>query len=84
MKPIKYNQKQFKGIVNTIDPTDIPETNCLDCSNIDINTIGQLSSMLGSEKQITTGLGYDIDCIHQLYKNGNKNIVFYNGIVAYL
>ena len=73
--------KLFSGLQVDTDLSDMNELNCCDCSNIDINTIGELSNVSGTVKQITTGLGSTIDYIHQLKLN---NYVVYNGIIAKL
>jgi hypothetical protein len=81
-KLIKYKQSEWGGIVCGIDPTDIPEKNCLDCQNLDLSIEGQLTSMGGSEKQFSTGLGSTIDEICQIRKEGSlTNFVVYGGII---
>jgi hypothetical protein len=82
MKKLKpYTQSEFAGIVTGIDATEMKAKNCIDCSNVEISTEGELSSIKGMEKQITTGLGSTIDIIHQL--NGH-NFCLYGGTIGVL
>jgi hypothetical protein len=77
----KYTQKIFNGILTGVDKTDMKEENSVDAVNVDISTLGNLQNMQGTEKQITTGLAYQIDCLFRL--NGT-NFVVYNGIISTL
>lgn len=74
-------QKIFNGIVTSVDKTDMKETYAVHAENVNIGTLGKLSRVDGLEKQITTGLGYQIDALFRL---NNTNFVVYNGIIATL
>lgn len=71
----------FKGIFIPLDPTDMKDENSVDCSNVDISTEGELSSIMGMTKHINTGLNAPIDCIHQI---GTITFSFYNGSIGKL
>jgi len=71
----------FNGIFIPLDRTDMKDENCVDCSNVDISTEGQLSSIQGMIKHLNTGLNSSIDFIHQI---GSTTFVFYNGSIGKL
>jgi hypothetical protein len=71
----------FNGIFIPLDPTDMKDENCVDCSNVDISTEGQLSSIMGMTKHINTGLNASINSIHQI---GSTVFAFYNGSIGKL
>lgn len=79
LKP--YTQSEFAGIAVNVDPVDMKDKYCVDCSNVDVSVPGELSNIKGMEKQITTGLGSSIEAIHQL--NGHT-FCLYGGTLGVL
>lgn len=75
----KLQQKIFSGIVTEVDKTDMKETNAVHAENVDISIVGKLKRVDGIEKQITTGLGYQIDGIFRI---NSTNFALYNGTLA--
>ena len=73
---LNYKQTEWNGIAVGFDPTDIPPENATEAYNVDLQIEGELTSMKGAEKQITTGLGYAIDFLWQLYKHLILNYMF--------
>lgn len=72
----------FNGIFIPLDPTDMKDENCVDCSNVDISTEGQISSIQGMTKVINTGLNSSINALWQI---GNlSNFAIYGGILGKL
>jgi hypothetical protein len=72
----------FNGIFIPIDPTDMKDENCVDCSNVDISTEGQLSSIQGMTKFINTGLNAPINALIQFGDLTTFSI--YNGTLGKL
>lgn len=72
----------FKGIFIPVDPTDMKDEFSVDCSNVDISTEGELSSIMGMEKEINTGLNASINALWQI--GDNSIFAIYNGTLGKL
>lgn len=62
-------QEIYHGIIVGVDLIDLKQDYSPDCSNVDISIRGEMSSILGSEKVVTTGFASSIDAVHQLKSN---------------
>jgi hypothetical protein len=77
----RYNQKIFNGIVTNVDLIDIKNNYSSNAENIYLGKVGELKRVDGFQKEITTGLGYQID---SLFRLNSTNFVLYNGTIATL
>lgn len=63
---MQHKQEVFNGLMVHIDLVDMKPTYTPDCENVNLSVRGELSSMEGIEKQVTSGFVGQVTAIHQL------------------